>query len=228
MLVSFYTASNNQVTLTVGFERKANTMPRSIYLAVFFAALAIFAIERSTHVAAAGSPKSAGKAEFTPDGKLVRPADYRKWVFLSSGYGMSYAQKASDDPDHQMFTNVFVPPADYDYFLEHGTWPDKTIFVLEIYGSQSKGSINQRGHFQTEFMGLDVEVKDASRFPDKWAYFTFNGTENSSEAMSPAKNDCWKCHDQNAAVEHTFVQFYPALLNLAKEKKTIKDGVKLP
>ena len=48
----------------------------------------------------------------------------------------------------------FVPPADYDYFLQHGNWPDKTMFVLEIYGSQSKGSINQRGHFQTEFMGL--------------------------------------------------------------------------
>lgn len=203
-------------------------MPRSIYLAVLFAMLAIFAIEKSPRVAAAGSTKFADKAEFTSEGKLVRPADYRKWVFLSSGYGMSYAQKASDDPDHQMFTNVFVPPADYDYFLEHATWPDKTMFVLEIYGSQSKGSINQRGHFQTEFMGLDVEVKDASRFPEKWAYFTFSGTESASESMSPAKNDCWKCHDQNAAVEHTFVQFYPALLNLAKEKKTIKAGVKLP
>ena len=53
---------------------------------------------------------------------------------------MSYSQKASNDPDHLMFTNVFVPPADYDYFLQHGRWPDKTMFVLEMYGSQSKGS----------------------------------------------------------------------------------------
>jgi hypothetical protein len=202
-------------------------MPRSIYLAALFTTLAIFSIEKSTHVAAAGSPAPAGP-DFTSDGKLVRPDGYRKWVFLSSGYGMSYSQKASDDPDHQMFTNVFVPPADYDYFLQHGTWPDKTMFVLEMYGSQSKGSINQRGHFQTEFMGLDVEVKDASRFPDKWAYFGFDVDEKSSPATSPGKNDCWKCHDQNAAVEHTFVQFYPALLSIAKEKKTIKDGVKLP
>ena len=127
-----------------------------------------------------------------------------------------------------MFTNVFVPPADYDYFLEHGTWPEKTMFVLELYGSQSKGSINQHGHFQTEFMGLDVEVKDASRFADKWAYFGFDATEKSAAAASPGKNDCWKCHDQNAAVEHSFVQFYPALLNIAKAKKTIRDGVKLP
>jgi hypothetical protein len=202
-------------------------MPRSIYLAALFATLAVFSIEKPAPVVTAGPPPAMGP-EFTSDGKLVRPESYRKWVFLSSGYGMSYAQGASSDQDHLMFTNVFVPPADYDYFLAHGTWPDKTMFVLEMYGSQSKGSINQHGHFQTELMGLDVEVKDALRFPDKWAYFGFDADEKSSSATSPGKNDCWKCHDQNAAVEHTFVQFYPALLSIAKEKKTLKEGVKLP
>lgn len=203
-------------------------MPRSIFMTLLIAALAIFAIEKGPSIAAAGSPNASGIPEFTPDGKLVRPEGYRKWTFLSSGYGMSYSQGSASDQDHLMFTNVFVPPADYDYFLEHGAWPEKTMFVLEIYGSQSKGSINQHGHFQTELMGLDVEVKDASRFPDKWAYFGFDANEKSSTATAPGKNDCWKCHDQNAAVEHSFVQFYPSLLSVAKEKKTIKDGVKLP
>jgi Cytochrome P460 len=200
---------------------------RTLILTFLILVILLLAIEKRPTVAA-NSPVTAAFPQFTADGKLVRPADYRKWVFLSSGYGMSYAQNPADDPDHLMFTNVFVPPADYDYFLAHGSWPEKTIFVLEIYGSQSKGSINQRGHFQTEFMGLDVEVKDASRFPDKWAYFGFDNTQASSEAISPGKNDCWNCHDQNAAVEHSFVQFYPALLAIAKEKKTVKDGVKLP
>jgi cytochrome P460 len=202
-------------------------MRRALWLAGLLAGLSIFAMERRPGGAAIAAPASEGP-EFTPDGKLVRPANYRKWVFLSSGYGMSYSQKASDDPDHLMFTNVFVPPADYDYFLQHGAWPEKTMFVLEIYGSQSKGSINQRGHFQSELMGLDVEVKDASRFPERWAYFGFDANEASSAPVAPAKNDCWSCHDQNAAVEHSFVQFYPALLKIAKEKKTIKDRVKLP
>ena len=203
-------------------------MRRFFILTVLVVFGSIFAIEGGLRPTLARIVHSLGTPEFTSDGKLVRPADYRKWVFLSSGYGMSYSQKASDDPDHLMFTNVFVPPADYDYFLAHGNWPEKTMFVLEIYGSQSKGSINQRGHFQTEFMGLDVEVKDASRFPDKWAYFGFDNTQASSEAISPAKNDCWKCHDQNAAVEHSFVQFYPQLLAIAKDKKTVKSGVDLP
>jgi Cytochrome P460 len=233
MFVLFYTFPAAQRKIV---DRKSessssyggNLMPRSIYLGAMLAILAIAVIERAPRVSAFASPKPAAKPEFTADGKLVRPEGYRKWVFLSSGYGMSYSQGASSDQDHLMFTNVFVPPADYDYFLARGTWPDKTMFVLEMYGSQSKGSINQHGHFQTELMGLDVEVKDASRFPDKWAYFGFDADEKSSSATSPGKNDCWKCHDQNAAVEHTFVQFYPVLLSVAKEKKTIKDGVKLP
>src|ERR1043166_3575488 len=159
-------------------------MPRSLCLAVLVAALAILAIERTPRVSAARAAEPVATPKFTADGKLVRPEEYRKWVFLSSGYGMSYSESASSDQDHLMFTNVFVPPADYDYFLQHGNWPEKTVFVLEMYGSQSKGSINQHGHFQTELMGLDVEVKDASRFPDKWAYFGFDAEQKSSAATS--------------------------------------------
>ncbi len=161
--------------------------------------------------------------QFTADGKLVRPEGYRRWVFVSSGLGMSYSQKANDSM--QMFTNVFVNPSSYDYFLTHGTWPDKTIFVLELYGSTSQGSINKHGNYQTRFMGLDVEVKDEKRFADKWAYYGFNSSEKAASPTAPSKNDCWQCHDQNAAVEHSFVQFYPELLKVAREKGTIKPTV---
>src|ERR1700688_366596 len=118
--------------------------------------------------------------QFTSDGKLLRPEGYRKWVFVSSGYGMSYSQSASG---MQMFTNVFVTPTAYDYFAANGKWPDKTMFVLEVYGSTSRGSINKHGSYQQDFMGLDVEVKDEARFADKWAYFNFNGAGKSAGAV---------------------------------------------
>ena len=178
---------------------------------------------RVSHSQTAGG--SVAGPQFTADGKLVRPEGYRRWVFVSSGLGMSYSQKASDDM--QMFTNVFVNPGSYDYFLAHGTWPDKTIFVLELYGSTSQGSINKHGNYQTGFMGLDVEVKDEKRFADKWAYYGFNSNEKAASPNTPGKNDCWQCHDQNAAVEHSFVQFYPELLKVAREKGTIKSTVHL-
>jgi len=63
--------------------------------------------------------------------------------------------------------------------------------------------------------------------PKKWAYFGFDATQPSSVAIKPARNGCWNCHDQNAAVEHSFVQFYPELLRVAKEKGTIKPSVHL-
>jgi len=77
--------------------------------------------------------------QFTKDGKLLRPVGYRRWVYVSSGFGMSYSQSAGGP---QSFTNVFVAPAAYDYFAANSKWPDKTTFVLEIYGSTSRGSIN--------------------------------------------------------------------------------------
>jgi hypothetical protein len=172
---------------------------------------------------AAAQPQGAGP-QFTADGKLVRPAGYRKWVYVSSGYGMSYSQSPNGI---QMFTNVFVTPAAYDYFVANGKWPEKTMFVLEIYGSTSRGSINKHGSYQTELSGLDVEVKDEARFVDKWAYFNFDEAAKAASADTPSKNDCWKCHEQNAAVEHSFVQFYPELLKIARAKATIKPGVRL-
>jgi hypothetical protein len=165
-------------------------------------------------------------AQFTSDGKLVRPENYRRWVYVSSGFGMSYNPDAGGN-GAPAFTNVFVTPAAYDYFQAHGTWPDKTMFVLEIYGSTSHGSINVKGSYQESLVGLDVEVKDEARFPDKWAYFGFSNEAKTASATAPSKNACWNCHEQNAAVEHSFVQFYPELLKVAREKKTIKPTVHL-
>jgi hypothetical protein len=194
------------------------TVLRIIAPALLFAALV-----------AAGKPKKDAPAavpEFTADGKLTRPVDYRHWVFVSSGFGMSYNPSAGGNGAPE-FTNVFVAPRSYEYFQANGKWPDKTMFVLEIYSSTSNGSINKHGSFQSAFQGLDVEVKDESRFADKWAYFGFEGDEKTASAATPSKNACWKCHEQNAAEEHSFVQFYPDLLKIARAKGTIKPGVKL-
>lgn len=144
--------------------------------------------------------------------RLVRPEGYREWVFLSSGLGMEY-NSAVGAPEN--FTNVFVPQWAYQAFLATGKWPDKTIFVLEGRVSQTKGSINKTGHFQTYLTGLAVEVKDEGRFADKWAYFGFGKDTKTAEAMTGPTDQCWQCHNENAAVEHTFVQFYPTLKPVA-------------
>ena len=166
----------------------------------------------------AATPDTPGPTpQYDKNNHLLRPENYREWIFLSSGLGMSY----SSTPDHPMFTNVFVPHWAYSEFLKSGKWPQKTMFVLEERGAENKGSINKAGHFQGDLMGIDVEVKD-SRFPDKWAYFNFDEADKSAEANP--KEACWQCHEDHAAVEHSFVQFYPTLKPVAKKFGTYKES----
>ena len=160
--------------------------------------------------------------QFTPNGQLILPKDYREWVYLSSGLGMTYgpaAQAAQGDP---MFDNVFVNRTAYMAFVESGRWPDKTILILEIRRAAGKGSINNGGHYQADTLSVEAAVKDESRFPQKWAYFGFGQGDKATPL--PASSGCNSCHSQNAAVENTFVQFYPTLLEIATRKGTLNPA----
>jgi hypothetical protein len=161
---------------------------------------------------------SANAPTYTADGKLKFPADYREWVYLTTGMDMSYRPMAG--MDHSMFDNVFVNPEAYKAFVQTGIWPDKTMLVLEARVARSKGSINKKGHFQTtEVMGREVHVKDQTRFPGKWAFFS--SEDGVTANLLPKEMECYSCHEQHAAVDTTFVQFYPTLLGIAKKKKTL-------
>ena len=151
--------------------------------------------------------------QVTKDNKLLRPANYREWIYLSSGLGMDYGKARNDIGQ---FTNVFVAPSAYRQFLATGRWPNKTMFVLEERTASSRGSINKSGHYQTELAGLSASVKDENRFPEKWAYFSFPSAEGASAEAFP-KPMCWDCHHEHGAVENTFVQFYPTLKAVAQK-----------
>ena len=158
--------------------------------------------------------------QYTADGQMIRPRNYREWVFLSSGLGMTYGPIADGMRD-PMFDNVFVSREAYKAFLETGRWPDKTVLVLEVRGSESKGSINKGGHFQSGVMGLEAHVKDESRFPGKWAFFGFGEDAAVAKPVAPGAR-CYYCHAESGAVDTTFVQFYPTLLPIAKQKGTLR------
>ena len=177
---------------------------------LFFVALAGFAL--------------AQEPQFTKDNRLMKPADYREWVYLSSGIGMTYGPARESAPgDNPAFENVFVNPRAYKAFKETGAWPQGTIFVLEIRKSESKGSINNGGHYQSDLQRFEAEVKD-SRFPDGWAFFGFSEATDSAQAI-PKSAGCQACHSKNGAADNTFVQFYPTLLPVAKAKGTLKKAI---
>jgi Cytochrome P460 len=184
--------------------------------------LLVAALSLAASIPQAGANKVNGvnTPVYTADGSLKFPANYREWVYLTSGVDMSYSPNAMN-MDHSMFDNVFANPEAYKEFLETGTWPDKTMLVLEGRKAGTKGSINKNGHFQTgEVMGLEVHVKDEARFrPGKWAFF--NVEDRVTGKLLPKEMDCYSCHEQHGAVDTTFVQFYPTLLEIAKKKNTL-------
>jgi hypothetical protein len=158
---------------------------------------------------------------YTENGKLVFPGQYREWIYLTSGLDMSYFSNGM--AGHSTFDNVFVNPDAYKAFLQTGTWPDKTMLLLETRTAASNASINKSGHFQTaELIGREVHVKDAARFPGKWAFFAFD--DQHPAKMVPREAACYSCHEQHGAVDTTFVQFYPTLIQIAKNKATLSAG----
>ncbi len=161
---------------------------------------------------------------FAADNQLMRPANYREWIWVSSGLGMTYGpREQANSPAEPRFDNVFVTPEAYRAFMKTGKWPNKTMFVLEIRSSQSHGSINKDGHFQGDLVTIEAEVKDEGRFPEKWGFFPFRGSEQTAKPAPPATTECQSCHSKNGAVDNTFVQFYPTLLEVARQKGTLKQ-----
>ena len=65
-----------------------------------------------------------------------------EWVYLSTGFDMSYVP--ARQMDHHMFDNVFVNPEAYKAFEATGTWPDKTMLVLEVRGARAKVRLTKK------------------------------------------------------------------------------------
>ena len=154
--------------------------------------------------------------QYNAEGEFKLPADYREWIFLSSGIGMTYSNEPNSHPS---FGNVFVNPSAYKGFLKTGIWPDKTVLLIENRVSDSKPS-NKDGRFQTKLTGFEAHVKDASH--GGWLFYMLH--EGVQSAKPLAKQEvCTSCHDKNASTDTTFVQFYPTLIETAKKHGTWRE-----
>lgn len=196
-------------------------MKRLLMILAGAASAVVFSL--STH----GQQAQTGGPRYTNGTNLIRPIDYREWPFLGSGLGLTYEGDAARSALSPAFTNVFVNPSSYRAFMQSGKWPNRTVFVLEIRRSGTEAAPNKGGRFQTDLSVLEAEVKD-DRFPDGWAFFNFGRGTALTEAAAPLSGEavarCVECHTKQTAVERTFVQFYPTLLDVARQKGTLKPG----
>jgi len=154
------------------------------------------------------------KPQYTAEGRMLRPTpSYRQWTFVGTPLTPNELNlPAAPFPE---FHNVYVHPDDFRHYSETGEWPNGTYFVKELVSIGAKRASSGNGYFQGEFIGLEVSVKDADRFPDvpgNWAYFSFGHEYPLADSAGPQRvSDCNVCHAANADDDWVFTQFYPVL-----------------
>lgn len=160
--------------------------------------------------------------QYTKDGEFLLPKDYREWVFLSSGYATAYSA-ANGSNSNMLFHNVFVNPSAYRSFQKTGTWPDKTMILLELRKSEANVSIDKQGRVQTDVTAVEAHVKDSkASTKGGWSFYGVPIGSDKGKKF-PADANCFTCHEQNGSTDSTFVQFYPTLIQAAKQHSNYKE-----
>jgi len=151
-----------------------------------------------------------GAPQFDASGALMMPKRYREWVFVGGPVtpnDMNEGKAAFPE-----FHDVYIDRTSYHAYKMTGKFPDGTILVKELVSVGTKKAASGNGYFPGEFNGIAATVKDSKRFPKEpgnWAYFSFGAGKTTAEALPTAS--CNKCHQDNAAGDWVFTQFYPVL-----------------
>jgi len=151
--------------------------------------------------------------KFTSDGKLKQPVGYRGWAYI--GTPVTPNDMNGGEAPFPEFHNVYMDPVSYAHYEKTGEFQDGTILVKELVSVGTKQASSGNGYFMGEFTGLEVSMKDKTRFPDEpgnWAYFSFGHSYPLKSVV--AKNmvtSCNTCHEGNARQDYVFTQYYPVI-----------------
>jgi cytochrome c553 len=165
--------------------------------------------------------------QYTEDGELIRPQDYRTWVFVGAPLTPNDMNKGS--AAFPEFHNVYIDPGAYEAYKQTGEFRDGTVFMKELVSVGTKSSFSGNGYFEGEFLGVEAMVKSRERFPDipgNWGFFRFTDEEAAREGRlgTPKRTapnvatSCVGCHAAGAQ-DRIFTQHYP-VLRAARNAKT--------
>lgn len=172
------------------------------------------AMNSSAGAQQAGAPAAAARPimpVYDAKRNLQLPADYRQWVLVGSSLGLSYSEGTQGRP---LFHATLMEPTAYRHFLDTGTFREGTMLALILQSVGTNTMPARQGQFGGDVVGVEMAVKDVSRVAEGWAYYGFgnpsSGNLRAAAAPQP-KNQCFDCHDQHAARDHVFTQFYGLL-----------------
>lgn len=196
-------------------------------LRIVAAVIFCLAVIAASVLAETSAPPPEGMVQPAYDdaGALIRPEGYREWIYVGSSLGLSYSRPNPEQVGPGIFHHIYIQPEAYKHYAATGTFPEKTMLVMENYTAGNKEDNtakdltkdkeefeNLNGHFEDRRTGVEVALKDSAQFEDGWAYFNFSTRAGLLAAAKPfPKAACWDCHNAHAAVDNVFVQFYPIL-----------------
>ncbi|MGF1476525.1 MAG: cytochrome P460 family protein [Geminicoccaceae bacterium] len=164
------------------------------------------------------------KPTFNEDGSVVTPVGWREWVYVGAPLTPN-ALNGGEAPFPE-YHSVYIEPSAWEHFKETGEFAQGTQIAKELAlirdsenGNLEDGStteVSGRGYFMGEFAGLELAYKDSERFPDApggWVYYSFGHQPEPYAASAEAfpAETCNACHEENAATDYVFTQFYPVL-----------------
>jgi len=159
--------------------------------------------------------KPATPVQFTAEGQLLRPRDYRSWVYVGTPLTPNDMNEgAAAFPE---FHSVYIDPGSYQEYLQTGRWREGTVMIKELISVGAKESSSGKGYFMGEFLGLEASIKSKDRFPNEpgnWAYFSFtslNGEPPKPQVARSLTAACNACHGETARDDYVFTQHYPIL-----------------
>jgi hypothetical protein len=152
--------------------------------------------------------------QFDKEGNVLQPKDYREWIYV--GCPLTPNDLNNGKAQFPEFHSVYINPASFKVWEKTGKFPDGTVVVKELISVGDRKAPSGNGYFMDGFYGLECAVKDAKRFPKEpgnWAYFSFTNEGHPPNATAKAKptDACNTCHQQNAADDWVFTQYYPVL-----------------
>jgi len=176
--------------------------------------------------AGVAAAQDVSRATFNDDGSVNTPENWREWIFV--GAPLTPNALNNGEAPFPEFHNVYIEPSAFAHWARSGEWADGTQFAKELVllrhaadcdQDPANGSCFQtsgQGYFQGEFNGLELKVKDATRFADEpgnWAYFSFGHQPEpyAETATAFPTETCNACHEVNAADDFVFTQYYPVL-----------------
>ena len=144
-------------------------------------------------------------------GNIRKPSDYRDKYEALGTYTVL-------DPKGDQMHLTYASPGTAEYFRKTGKYPDGTVLVKEVFGTDHAQMTTGDAHWATKTIVWFVMIKDdKGRFPgnplwgDGWGWALFKADAPDKQVATNYKKDCLGCHVPAQSTDWIYVQGYPVL-----------------